>query len=30
VYAEKVEDVIRIISARTLTPKERNDYEEGI
>ncbi len=30
VYAEKVENSIRIISARTLTPKERNDYEEGI
>lgn len=30
VFAEKVEDVIRIVSARTLTPKERKDYEEGI
>ena len=30
VYAEKIENLLRIISARTLTPKERNDYEEGI
>ena len=30
VYAEKVENLIRIISARTLMPKERKDYEEGI
>ena len=30
VFAEKVENLIRIISARTLTAKERKDYEEGI
>ena len=30
VYAEKIENMIRIISARTLTAKERKDYEEGI
>ena len=30
VYAEKVEGVIRIISARVPTSKERKTYEEGI
>lgn len=29
-YVEKDEETIRIISARRLTKKERNNYEEGI
>ena len=30
VFAEKAGNVIRIISARRPTPKEKEDYEEGI
>lgn len=30
VFAEKASRVIRIISARRPTPKEKRDYEEGI
>lgn len=30
VFCERTEDVIRIVSARKATPKEKRDYEEGI
>ena len=29
VYVERTEDLIRIISARRATPRERKNYEEG-